>query len=204
VSLYPTQEVGGTKYNVFNFAIARVTLQGLTESANNVQVFFRLFRAPAAGTFFSSYDPGSAYSSVAATNGAVAPAPALRMPTLGLDNGQVLTIPFFAAKRASVSPNNPDLANWQATITPSSNGEPVYTYFGCWIDINDPTATVSFTVSPLLPPIALPLAALAASEHQCLVAEIAYAPLPIPSGSIPGLTTDLLAQRNLAVLGGAS
>jgi phospholipase C len=204
VSLFPTQEVGGATYKVFSFAIARVTLQGLTEQASNVQVFFRLFRAPSAGTFFSSYDPGSAYSSVAATNPDVAPAPALRMPTLGLDNGQVLTMPFFAAKRASVSPNNPDLANWHSTINPSSNGEPVYTYFGCWIDINDPTAAVSFNVSPLQPPITLPLAALAASEHQCLVAEIAYGPLPIPTGAIPGLTTDLLAQRNLAVLGGGS
>jgi phospholipase C len=199
VSHYPTAQENGNTYPVYNFAIARVTLQGLTTPANNVQVFFRLFPAPSAGTYFTTYGAG-AYPSVAANYSNSN----LRMPTVGNVNGQVVTIPFFAASRNSVSTTSPDPANWQASIRPLASGEPVYKYFGCWLDINQQNVWITYTDSENGTQTTFQLLSAAASEHQCLVAEISYQPLAIQPGAIPGLTTDLIAQRNLAVLGGTS
>jgi phospholipase C len=203
VAHFPTEVSNGVTTLVYNFAIARVSLQGISDPAANVQVFFRLFPTPSSGTYFTGYDSGSAYASVAATNPNVPNPPALRMPTVGTAGGQILTIPFFAAPRSTVTTANPDLANWQATITPLASGGPVYTYFGCWLDINQPNVSITYTNAGGSQSSIL-LAAYAASEHQCLVAEIAFSPLTVAPGAVPGLTTDLLAQRNLAVLGGTS
>jgi hypothetical protein len=198
ISLFPTAEgTHGSSYPVYNFAVARVTLQGLTVPAENVQVFFRLFPAPSSGTYFTSYEAGSAYANEPATN------PSLRLPIVGTADGQILTVPFFAAARSRVTTAAPDLANWQASISPASSGEPVYKYFGCWLDINQPGVSITYQ-NASGSQSSVVLGSVAASEHQCLVAEIYYGPLPIPSGAVPGISTNQIAQRNLAVAGGSS
>ena len=197
ISHFPTdQDPNGGIHPVYNFALARVTLQGETQPANDVQVFFRLFPAPSSGTYFASYDAGSAYSSQPAND------PNLRIPTVGVANRQILTIPFFASPRSTISAANPDTPNVQS-IQPQPGGEPVYKYFGCWLDLNQPNVSIAYQDSNGSQASIL-LSSAAASQHQCLVAEIHYAPLPIQPGAIPGITTNQLAQRNLAVQGGTS
>jgi phospholipase C len=203
VSHFPTDtDPNGGSKPVYNFALARVTLQGETQPANDVQVLFRLFPAPSSGTFFASFDAGSAYSSVQATE------PNLRVPTVGVANGQILTIPFFASPRSTVTAASPDMPNVRS-IQPAvgagnqPTGEPVYAYFGCWLDLNQQNVSISYTDASGSQSSVL-LSSVAASEHQCLVAEIQYAGLPIQSGAIPGMSTNQIAQRNLAVLGGTS
>jgi phospholipase C len=197
VSHFPTLNAGAFEYQIYNFAIARVTLQNLTTVVNNLQVFFRLFPAPSAGTYFTAYDSG-AYPSEA-----LAASPDLRVPLVGVSNGQLVTIPFFAAPRSSVSSTtNADTPNVQPTINPVAGGGPIHVYFGCYLDINQQSVTITYTDPTTGTAETIQLLAAAASVHQCLVAEISYEPLPIPPGAIPGQTTDLIAQRNLAVLGG--
>jgi hypothetical protein len=81
-----------------------------------------------------------------------------------------------------------------------------YTYFGCWLDINQPM-TNAVPVGPIAPDSANPwtaagsqsvLAAIS-GKHQCLVAEISYDADPVQTGETPA-SSDKLAQRNLAVV----
>jgi phospholipase C len=234
VTLYP--DSNGVK--VYNFAVARVTLQGLSDTAQNVRVFFRLFPALSTGTAF---DPATLYrstplqSEVSAGNnpsGAAVDTVTLptnpenpndpgnpwltRVPLLGINNNDYVTIPFFAVPRVtpgtSMSQQNPDWPNTQL-IAPAAGGTgaPVYAFFGCWLDINQ--ATLQFAASPLAGPSdgpfesnlapPLPISAFVRNAHQCLVAEVAFDPIPIPTASIPGDWVQL-AQRNLTVIGGTN
>ena len=85
-------------------------------------------------------------------------------------------------------------------------------YYGCWLDINQPTRPGggANNVLPLSVPTAVdgpftdaanppvPIQqAILRSQHQCLIAEIAFDPVAIPAGKDPG-NWDKLAQRNLA------
>ena len=84
----------------------------------------------------------------------------------------------------------------------------VDTYFGCWLDINQPT---DFLIPN--PPLAQfdwdgPWAgteslngAISVAPHQCLVAEIRFDDTPIPNGAIMS-NSDKLAQRNIAWIDG--
>jgi hypothetical protein len=113
---------------VANFAIARVTMQGPSESAYNVRVFFRLFTVPSTGTAFN---PGTLYRSTPlatpnAPNPAGSPADTVtspnynapqsafqpgypwltKVPLLGLGGPNVpgtdfVTFPFFAVERVT-------------------------------------------------------------------------------------------------------
>jgi phospholipase C len=261
VTVYPTLN-GGTTVSasnplVFCFGIVRVTLQGVTELADNVRVFFRL--VPAANTGVS-YDQTTLYRSTPLP-GAGQPNPSgstadtvttpnpntpspppnppwqTRVPLLGLGPPHppplrirdILTIPFFAIPRidATQSPMYTQPPDWPNTqrITPNQNGEPVYAFFGCWLDINvDPTSTAQGSIvgadTQMFPPVAAegtlskfdgpygvgpyqPISAFVKSQHQCIIAEVAYDPLPIPPGAIPG-ENQQLAQRNLFVIGGTN
>jgi phospholipase C len=227
---------------VASFAIARVTLQGLSQSAYNVRVFFRLCPALSTGTAFN---PATLYRSTPlAMSNAPNPSGSLpdtvtspnpnapvsgqpsypwltKVPLLGINGANApgtdfVTFPFFAVPRVTpdqaMYAQNPDWPNTQA-ISPAAGGtgEPVYAFFGCWLDINQantpqfpasiPTngqADGPFTSSS---PAPTSIAALIRSQHQCLVAEVAYDEITIPLGATPGLS-DKLAQRNLTVIGG--
>ena len=191
---------------VYNFAIARVRYRALATPANNVRVFFRMFQASTTDT---SFQPTTTY-----LTGGVG---ATKVPLLGVVNGEVVSIPFFAAPR--VSPSNPQGLNAQpdpinqgpdgGSIPPDASGAEVQVYFGCWLDINqnvaqlpDPNQPASAS-GPYTPVQTIQQAIM--GKHQCLVAEINMDP-PEP-GIITGTTpsnSDKLAQRNLTIVGAAS
>jgi len=130
---------------------------------------------------------------------------------------EFVTIPFLAVDRVNLAgPTDlttqpPDAPNVQ-TISPISGTE-VDTYYGCWLDMNQPT--------PLFPQFAKPgdfdnktgyfnmsgfaiqsiNGAFNRAPHQCLIAEIAFDDVPIPPNA-DSSTSDKLAQRNLAYVDG--
>jgi hypothetical protein len=192
LSLAPTD---GTN-PVYSFGLARVRTQDVAP-ANDVRVFFRMWAAQQTNAV---YDPNTTYAS--RTNGTE------KIPVLGVQNDQIITVPFFASPRinagtASMATQTDD-PNVQAVIAPDPLGAEVHTFYGCWLDINQPG-------SPLFPSIVtgdaagpftssgplLPIQSFAKSAHQCLIAEISYDPDPIAIGSDPS-STGKLAQRNLA------
>ncbi len=193
LTLAPTN-AGNT--NVFNFALARVRTQDVAP-ANDVRVFFRMWAAQQTDAL---YDPNTLYAS--RPNGTE------KIPVLGVQNDEIITIPFFATPRVDAGTvsmaTQPDAPNVQQSIAPDLLGAEVHTFFGCWLDINQPNA-------PLFPAVVfgdaagpfnglgplLPIQSFAKSDHQCLIAEISYDIDPIPTGADPA-STDKLAQRNLA------
>jgi hypothetical protein len=196
--------IGGTP--VYNFAVARVRYRALSTPSPNVAVFFRIFQASTTAT---DYQPSTTYAN-GGTGG-------VTIPILGVLNGEVVTIPCFAAGR--VDPSNAQGLNAQTDpdnigplgqpIPPDSTGAEVQVYFGCWLDINqttaqlpDPNATAS-AAGPFTPVQSIQDAI--RGKHQCLVAEIFLQP-PEPQiavGATPA-QSDKLAQRNLNIVGTAS
>jgi hypothetical protein len=208
------------KQNVYNFAIARVHYQALATPANNVRVFFRLFAANSTATDFqptSTYERYAAYS----PNYPVPLADYGQnvISTPGVSGADYISMPFYGVARAdptqSGAPNSlpsqqsPDSFNVR---TLGKTGGPVHdTFFGCWLDINQVAAN-STSQLPNAPPagnvdgpwpagsgVTLePIQqAFIVNEHQCLVAEIAFDPDPINTGTQPW-NSDKLAQRNIS------
>jgi hypothetical protein len=192
-----SQSVGGIQ--VYNFAIAKVRYRALSVSAQGVRVFFRLF--PASSTSLE-YNQATTYRR-AIQGGAV-------KPLLGIIGGEVVTIPCFAAARVDSSSTamteQADPANVQ-TIPANAVGNEVIRYFGCWLDINQ--TQPQFPINPVPTDGPYPamnrktIQELIRNQHQCLVAEIAFDPAPIPNGASPS-TSDKLAQRNLAIVESAN
>ncbi len=193
---------------VFNFALAKVHYIGLIGAAQ-VRVFFRLFNAQ---TTTSTYDypPGAQYR-----RGSPAVNPHHQpIPLAGILGGEYVTLPFFAAPRIdttlqSMDQQTDDPYNVQ-DITAHADGSEVDKIFGCWLDINQPSTNVLPTIvppnqdgpynpsdpNPLFRP--LPIGqAIARGLHQCLIAEVAFDPTPIPPGK-DSSNWDKLAQRNVA------
>ena len=213
-SLYlSTTDGGGTP--VFNFALARVRYIGLIDAAN-VRVFFRLFAAQST-TGIYDYPPGEQYRR--ATNAAGQP-----IPLAGVIESEYVTIPCFALPRVDTTVVAMDtqgdsgidstgyIAGNVRTITAHADGSEVDTFFGCWLDINQPLRPDGSSnnvlpmkaVAPLDGPFTDPGnppqtigQAMIRNLHQCLVAEIAFDPAAIPLGTDPS-NWDKLAQRNLA------
>jgi hypothetical protein len=195
LELAPTDSGG---HAVFDFAVARVRMRGLTEDAANARVFFRLFAAQTTNT---SYDPATSYRrfSDGVTGGHA-------IALTGTRNGEYITIPCFATARVDTTAvsmtTQTDPPNVQ-TIVHDPGGTEIQAYYGCWLDINQPAQPVLPQIPPANPdgPFAGTLQsiqrAIVRSPHQCLVAEIAFDPVAIPAGVDPS-TTDKLAQRNLA------
>jgi hypothetical protein len=171
--------------NNYNFALARVRLRGATgEQANNVKTFFRLWSTQTADT---DYQTSSTYPSHLDSQG---------LPDWPLPASDGHTIPFFATGNNPNlgDPNNPEYGTNgvnNQTITVNM-GDSCWAYFGCFLNIYDPTNTVN----------GVPLQSLLTGTHHCIVAQIAYDDAPIINAN--GITespenSDKLAQRNLEV-----
>ena len=195
---------------VFNFALAKVHYIGLI-GATRVRVFFRLFQAQ---TLCGVFDfPAGARYRRAASNPHGQP-----IPLAGIEGGEYVTIPFFAEERINSTLESMDQQTDDPNvrdITARADGSEVDTFFGCWLDINQPFKPHGFTPNNVLPVIAqgpfvdgpfvgffsnpMPIQqAILRNLHQCLIAEIAFDPVPIPLGQNPA-NIDKLAQRNLAL-----
>ena len=182
---------------VFNFALAKVHYIGLI-GASHVRVFFRLFQAQTTSGAFD-YPPGAQYRR--------APSNLHGQPIAlaGIQGGEYVTIPCFAEARVDTTAvamdKQTDDPNVR-TITAHGDGSEVDTFFGCWLDINQPFKPNGVTpnnrlpahvpgihadgpfTDPSNPPLPIQQAILR-SLHQCLIAEIAFDPVAIPAGKGP-------------------
>jgi hypothetical protein len=195
----------------FNFTIARVRLNGKTPGAQAkaVRVFFRLFQAQ---TTASNFNEQTTYRF--ATDGVLN---GHKIPLLGVQNDQngapeYVTLPCFATPRVNLAgpadmSTQTDPPNVQTiNVNP---GVEVDTFFGCWLDINQPQQVFL----PITPPTGnsdgpwsgFQLYSLnqviTRAPHQCLIAEIRFDDTPIPTGATSS-TSDKLAQRNIAWIDG--
>jgi len=187
-----SRTVGGVR--VLNYAVAKVHYRANSVSASNVKVFFRLFN-----TMLSAidYNTGTNYRRGGAGTAA--------MPLLGIIDGQIASMPFFATQRIDSSTQDMstqlDPPNEQ-TINATPGQESIM-YFGCWLDFNqsdpqfplNPTTDGHFSSRLAIPQ-------LIRGHHQCLVAEIFFQPDgtdPIPFEATPA-SSDRLSQRNLAIV----
>jgi hypothetical protein len=176
-----------TGQRVYNFALARVRVDGAGATANGVRVFFRIFttQTTAALTYVdpAGGNPQQGYKRTSGAN-------PIAIPGTNAAGDEWLSFPFFAQTRSADPQLQSDPENVQA-ISPSVGQE----FFGALIDNNLPDPYL-----PLTPGGAgnVGLTTHLMGEHQCLVAEIQYAGAPIPNGARPS-TSDKLAQRNLAV-----
>lgn len=192
------KDTGGT--SVHNFALARVRYRDVTD-ATNVRAFFRMWPAQQTN---ASYDTQTRYRAGVNPSGQ-------RIPLLGVNGDEIITIPFFADTRIDATAANmktqPDGSN-VAKIKHDPLGGEVDTYFGCWLDINQPNDKVfpprmisgagTIPDGPFNagPGQLVSIQELVRSEHQCLLVEISFDPDPIPANADPS-TSDKLAQRNL-------
>jgi hypothetical protein len=198
---------------VFNFAIARVRLDGtsMSEEAKTVRAFFRLFQSQSVAMAYEApsstaagvSDPTGAYRqwSDGITNGR-------KIPLLGIssDGSEYITVPCFASPRVANTSTATNMTTQKdppnvKNIMPVSN-ETVYTYFGCWLDNNQLTPVFPFSPGanpdgpfPPLFPVSM---VIDRGGHQCIMVEIVDDAAPIINGSEPW-TSDKLAQRNLAL-----
>jgi hypothetical protein len=196
---------------VFNFAVARVRLLGNTPGAQakKVRVFFRLFQAQ---TTASNFSPSSTYrfQSDGTLNGVTVPLLGIQNDANG--NPEYVTVPCFATARVNLAA--PADIKTQPEDTPNAYtidvnpGVEVDSFFGCYLDINQPDQKLF----PAAPPSGKPdgpftgtllsiSEVIARAPHQCLIAEIRYDDTPIPLGADSG-STDKLAQRNIAWING--
>jgi hypothetical protein len=197
LAIVPTDGAGTA---VYNFALARVRFRD-TVPATHVRAFFRLWPAQQTN---ATHDTNTLYRSATDATGR-------KIPLLGVQGDEIMTIPFFANPRINAATarmsTQTDTHNVQ-TINPSPLGGERSAFFGCWLDINQPGELLfpsrlvgpnpanlpdgPFTgVGPLLS-----IQQLVRSAHQCLITEIAFDPDPIPGYADPS-TSDKLAQRNL-------
>jgi hypothetical protein len=194
-----SQTIGNTP--VFNYAVAKVRYRANTVPAGNVQVFFRAFstlRSALDYSYSGSNPPTINYPRSGTWPNAV--------PLLGLIDGEIASIPFFASGRIdstaqSMTAQLLDQPNIQ-TINAAAGQESVM-FFGCWLDFNQPTPRFPQNPVDNHGPFgnAVSIPAVLKGLHVCLVAEILFQSSgtdPIPSGSTPA-SSDRLAQRNLAI-----
>lgn len=188
-----SEAVSGTK--VFNFAVARVRYIG-TLQAQNVRAFFRLFPA---STTSLSYDTSTTYRRGGQSG--------VTIPLLGMQSNHLATIPCFASTRvASDTTSLNSQADPPNVRTIPISGTERKVYFGAWLDLNQTAPQFPINPSPPEGPWAAnrkSVQELVRGQHQCLVAEIAFDPAPIPFNATPG-TSDKLAQRNLAIVESAN
>lgn len=186
-SVIPNLNFLGIHENIYNFAVARVRLNGAIGSTSKpVKVFFRMWQTQSPDT---DYQPNSTYKSQP---------DAVGQPGSPLPDPDSSTFPFYATATADAA--TPNIAEYGAAGAGGVNAQPIkiihgqgqWAYFGCLLNVYDDGYKVNGTpVNQLLP-----------GTHHCLVAQIAYddAPIIVPPGQTvsPG-NTDKLAQRNLQI-----
>jgi Glycosyl hydrolases family 32 N-terminal domain len=200
---------------VFNFALARVrVLSSIATTIDPVRVFFRLFSAQSTHT---NFDESTTYRW--GTDGSANH----KIPLLGVQadqhgNLEWVTIPCFASERvnwdSASGTNTPadmktqhDDPNAQSITTVP--GTEVDTYYGCWLDINQPDRTFLAAAPPSSaaqwdgpwPGTDSVNSVIIQAPHQCLIAEIRFDDTPVPPGATAAIT-DKLAQRNIAWIDG--
>ena len=193
----------------FNFAVARVRILGnSTTTVSPVRVFFRLFNA---ASTVSTFDESTTYRW--GSNGSAGH----KIPLLGVQanqQGQLewVTIPCFATTRvnllnpADMHTQHDDSNARQITTVP---GTEVDTYFGCWLDLNQPSQKFLIASPPISqsewdgpwPGTMSINDVITNAPHQCLIAEIKFDDTPVPPGATTA-TSDKLAQRNIAWIDG--
>lgn len=189
-ALSPLPSTTSTNRLVYNFAIARVRLNGNAAVANDFRVFFRIFtsQTTAALTFNrNASGPSGGYRQTPGTS-------PISLPSPTGAGDEWLSLPMFAANRVlpPESQNDPDNVD---NIGPAG-GSQISQFYGALIDNN-----LSGAYLPLTPngPVAdQSVRDLLMGEHQCLVAQIEYPGTPIPNGARPS-TSDKLSQRNIAL-----
>lgn len=194
---------------IYNFALARVRLNGTAAVAVNARVFFRLFQSQTAASL--TYQVDGSGNPVTGFRQTSSPPDGQKIALLGIsgDGSEIISVPCFAAGRTP----NTTLANNMThqldgtnvkTITPVAGSE-VDTFFGCWIDSNQSSAAATFLPpspqanldGPFTGPLEPIMSAVMRGVHQCIVAEVVYDEAPIIPGATPS-TSDKLAQRNIA------
>jgi hypothetical protein len=191
----------GNKNPVYNFAVARVRYDSSVVNAEDVRVFFRLIPALSTSVAYDQTQNYRRWSDGLEFGQAI--------PLLGIDaqTGEVVTIPCFSQPRidaSSVSLDTQTDPDNVQTIDAGGNST-TYAYYGCWLDINQPATEYPMNVTGVNPdgPFASntlqTIQTLLRGLHQCLVAEIAYDPDPIPTGYSPSASGPL-AQRNLSLV----
>jgi|GEM_PF-1418880 len=189
LSPFPTTTETGDK--VYNFAIARVRLNGESAVANQVRVFFRIFtsQTTAALTYLhpEGGEPLEGYKKTSAAD-------PIAIPGVTSGGDSWLSFPFFSQNRVGNPEDQEDDDNVQ-NISPTPGSE-VSTFFGALIDNN--LTEPYLPATPLSGGPDLSLSEHLMGEHQCLVAQIEYAGTPIPNGARPS-TSDKLSQRNIAM-----
>jgi hypothetical protein len=184
----------------FNYAVAKVRYRATSTVANGVKVFFRLFNT--VGTALE-YNTGTTYRLSSGAN---------PVPLLGEAGGDLVSIPCFAGARietvqgrpgaASMTTQSLDVGREVRDITPTPGAE-VTAYFGCWLDINETRKRFPITPGgsdgPWSEAATRSMQELVRGRHQCLVAEVFFAPDTTDPGETPG-SSDNLSQRNLAIL----
>lgn len=184
-----SEKVAGKR--VFNFAVARVRYRGKALDAADVRVFFRLFTTAATGL---DYAANSTYRRT--TNGTP-------VALLGLQGGEIVTIPCYAAARVDSTSVALDTQTDTSNVRTLPHGaQEVHGYFGCWLDFNQTTPRFASHPAPAngpWPSGARSVQELIRGMHQCLVAEVHLAGDPIPEGATPAANENL-AQRNLAIV----
>jgi hypothetical protein len=189
-----SQKINGQP--VYNFAICRVHYRAELNPAPDVRVFFRLFPAMTTSTDFQ---PSTTYR--------MGGQPGTKIPLLGIVGGEVTTIPFFAEPRRAAT-DNLNLQNDPKnvdTLKINAGGNETFSYYGCWLDINQP-GDKRFPIHPTPldggpftgPAPRQSIADLIRGTHQCLVAEVNFDLDPIAVGATTA-SSDKLAQRNLAI-----
>ena len=182
----------------YNFAIARVRLQGSSGTAgqaSNVKVFFRLFTTQTFDTDYisspsavSAGDPNITYPSLPTGSPDQPASPLPGTDASGTING--CSLPYFAA--ADQSDLSSGGVNNQTLAIPAGRDKS-WAYFGCFLNVYDPGYQIGGFDSQHW---------LAGASHSCLVAQIAYDGLPIENSNgvieSPGNCAQL-AQRNLQV-----
>lgn len=194
---------------IFNFAIARVRLNGESEKAKVVRAFFRLFQSQSVAV---PYQTPVSNIGVSAPFGAYrqysdSTVDGFKTPLLGIssDGSEYTTIPCFASARVTnASPSNnmttqTDPPNVKS-MTPIP-GQTVYAYFGCWLDNNQnaqifPFAPGTNPDGPFSGGLNTVSQVIDRGGHQCIVVEIVDDDAPILNNAVPG--ADKIAQRNLA------
>lgn len=192
----------GTTRQVFNFALAKVRLQG-TNGASNVRAFFRLFRYAASNLVFNG---ATSYRTHDKGGGN-------KIPLMGFDNaaagGNAISVPFFAEPRVN---HNVGMHTQSDPLNvrsfPSGSTSEQVIYFGVYLDINQDTVNSRLPlnfVSTLAEQNGFNAAQVTAirnifyDAHVCMVVEVNHDGDPTPAAADP-FSSDNLAQRNLIVL----